>query len=91
MCKRKTLILFCTGLLMTSLTTYASERPRGGISFESLDADGDSQISLQEFVENVPFKRRSPEEIFGRLDTNEDGTISPQEFDARPTGKGRRR
>lgn len=61
------------------------------MSFENLDANGDSTIALEEFVANAPAGRRSPEEVFRTLDTNKDGAISQDEFDARRTGRGRRR
>lgn len=53
------------------------------MSFESLDGNGDGTISLEEFTANAPSgRRRSPEDIFNRLDANEDGHVSQQELDA---------
>ncbi|MCU7947606.1 MAG: EF-hand domain-containing protein [Candidatus Thiodiazotropha sp. (ex Cardiolucina cf. quadrata)] len=89
--ENKIILLISAVLLMTSLIAYALERPPGGLSFENFDTNGNGIISLKEFVEKVPDSRRSPREIFSSLDTNEDNTISQEEFDARRTRKGHRR
>lgn len=91
MLEQKILILCGTGLLIASLSACAGGRPSGsgGISFGELDTNGDEKVSLTEFLEKAPSMRRDPEEIFQMLDTDEDGYINQEEFDARSKGRGR--
>ncbi|MEN8132031.1 MAG: EF-hand domain-containing protein [Pseudomonadota bacterium] len=96
MTHRKSPSLFAAILLVHGLSACASPRFGGGMSggemsFENVDSNGDSSISLAEFVEKAPAMLRSPEDIFKRLDADGDGNISRQEFAARRTGRGRPR
>lgn len=85
------LTVLCTGLLTGSLSVCASGQPRGRMSFENLDTNNDGKIALQEFIDMAQARRRSPEDIFKRLDADGDGFINQEEFAARPAGRGGRR
>ncbi|MEI6178588.1 MAG: EF-hand domain-containing protein, partial [Verrucomicrobiota bacterium] len=62
----------------------AKDNPeRAAEYFKKLDANGDGQITKEEFAANRP----NPEEIFKKLDTDGSGGISLEEFQASPKGK----
>ncbi|MEP4079224.1 EF-hand domain-containing protein [Haloferula sp.] len=69
-----------------------SKRPDGGSrpfpKLRELDTDMDGKVSFKEF-EVGPFAERMPkdrlEKFFGKLDTNGDGSITPED---RPMGRG---
>jgi len=67
-------------------------------TFDGLDTDKNGSLSQEEvarFVATIPAGGPNPApnaaDVFGRWDTNKDGSVSRQEFDVRPrpTGPGR--
>lgn len=94
-------------VLATSLS-FAADKPAGPPRgpgqgghpkpeeiFKKLDADGDGNVTLEEFKKS-PRAKENPEkaeEIFKKIDANSDGNITLEEFKAHrppphPPGKG---
>jgi acetyl esterase/lipase len=73
-----------------SVSGFAQERPRGGMSWDVLvqraDADRDGRITREEF--------KGPPPLFGRLDRDGDGVLTKEDFweaeGSRPASRGRR-
>ena len=63
-------------------------------TFDGLDTDksgGLSQAEVAAFFKNIPAGPNGPIDpaaVFGRWDTDKNGTVSKAEFDARPRGGG---
>lgn len=71
--------------LIPVLTTFAFEvsaQNRERPSLAELDANEDGKLSLEEFSKTSS-RRRTPEEMFERLDTNGDGYIVEDEVQAK--------
>lgn len=66
--------------------------------FDAIDANDDDKITAKELADSKKFKDAEPKEVraaFSRKDLNEDGAITPREFEktfgertGRPRGKG---
>ncbi|QFS81687.1 EF hand [Roseivivax sp. THAF40] len=63
----------------------AKQSDRATRMIERLDSDGDNALSFAEISE-----RRDPAELFARLDANEDGAVSEEEFAALKKMRGHR-
>jgi len=64
----------------------------GRITFESLDANEDGKVTLEEFKENFNPPTRGdrtldPDAIFARLDVDADGILTEEEFANRRQGQ----
>lgn len=82
---KKFTLLTGIGLIGWSSLSSAQSGERAQEMFDSLDTNGDSNISFEEFLENG----RNPVE---RLDSNADGLLSLEEFlSAKPEGRGQGR
>jgi hypothetical protein len=57
--------------------------PRTDDHFESADADRDAALSFLEFSRKID-ERYDYGEVFNALDRNRDGSLAPDEFNARP-------
>ena len=61
-------------------------------TFDGIDKDKNGKLSKEEVAAWVktlppgPNGPRSADEVFARWDTNKDGSVSKEEFDARPRG-----
>ncbi|WP_372883037.1 EF-hand domain-containing protein [Psychromonas sp.] len=73
------------GLAISSqVCASGNERGNGDMpppppSFSSIDSDGNSEISVEEFsAQDLP--QGDPETIFSEIDSNDDGVISEEEF-----------
>lgn len=62
-------------------TAVPSPRTEG--DFESIDKDRDKTVSFLEFSEKTG-KNYNYDEVFKALDRNRDGSLAPDEFNARP-------
>lgn len=87
--KKLTIVTSALLLTMAATTAFAQQGAGRGITFESLDADGDGVVTKEEFAENFkpPAREgRTPnvEAAFARFDADEDGKITKEEFDNRP-------
>jgi len=77
---------------------YAWAQPPAGFTpptFDGLDKDKNGSLSKAEveaWVKSLPENPNGPprnaDDIFARWDTNKDGKVSKEEFDARPRGGG---
>ena len=86
--------IFAATALITLVATSAALAQQGGggggITFESLDTDGDGIVTKEEFTENFKPPGRNgnpppdPEMVFGRIDADGNGEISAEEFENRP-------
>ena len=61
----------------------AAPSPRAENDFESIDKDRDNAVTFLEFSEKAD-KTCNYDEVFNALDKNRDGSLSPDEFNARP-------
>lgn len=61
----------------------ATPSPQAEGNFESVDKDHDNTISFLEFSEKAD-KNCNYDEVFKALDRNRDGSLAPDEFNARP-------
>ena len=57
--------------------------PQAGGDFEAVDKDRDKAVSFLEFSEKTD-KNYTYDEMFNALDRNRDGSLAPDEFNARP-------
>lgn len=57
--------------------------PQADGNFESVDKTRDNAVSFLEFSEKVD-KNYNYDEVFNALDRNRDGSLAPDEFNARP-------
>ena len=57
--------------------------PRAESNFESVDKNRDHAVSFLEFSEKAD-KNYNYDEVFNALDRNRDGSLAPDEFNARP-------
>lgn len=64
----------------------AVEQQRAETEFTRLDTNHDGQLSKAEFMAAVPAVKpnQSPQQIIASFDSNKDGKISTQEYDAKP-------
>ena len=64
----------------------AVEQQRLDAEFTKLDTNHDGQLSKAEFMAVAPpvQARQSPQQIIGQIDTNKDGKVSLQEYEAAP-------
>ena len=90
--KLHTAVATLTALIVAS-ATFAQGGQGGPVSFESLDADEDGKVTLDEFKENFsppPREGRTPDpvRIFGRWDADGDGELTAEEFEDRPRRQG---
>lgn len=83
--------IFAASALITLVATSAAfAQQGGGITFESLDTDGDGIVTKDEFIANFKPPGRNgnpppdPEMVFGRVDADGNGEISAEEFENRP-------
>lgn len=62
------------------------EQRRLDAEFTRLDTNHDGQLSKSEFMASAPplHPRNTPQQIIAAMDSNKDGKISVQEFEARP-------
>jgi hypothetical protein len=77
---------------------YALAQPPAGFTpptFDGLDKDKNGSLSkaeVEDWVKSLPANPNGPprnaDDIFARWDTNKDGKVSKEEFDARPRGGG---
>jgi len=79
-------IIFVTTVILASTHLLAEERKRP--EFSEIDANSDGKLSLEEFS-TVESRRGTPEEMFDRMDKNDDGFVTEQEYQSRGNG-GRR-
>lgn len=61
----------------------ATPSPQADGNFKSVDKDRDHAVSFLEFSEKVN-KNYNYDETFNALDRNRDGSLAPDEFNARP-------
>jgi Ca2+-binding EF-hand superfamily protein len=66
----------------------ATEQQRIGAEFDKLDTNHDGQLSKAEFMAAAPTvtPRQTAQQIIGLVDSNKDGKISLQEYEAGPLG-----
>jgi Ca2+-binding EF-hand superfamily protein len=64
----------------------ATPSPSAESNFESVDKDRDASVSFLEFSEKAD-KTRTYDEVFNTLDRNRDGSLAPDEYNARPAFK----
>ena len=86
--------IFAASALITLVATSAALAQQGGggggITFESLDTDGDGTVTKEEFTANFNPPGRNgnpppdPEMAFTRIDADGNGEISAEEFENRP-------
>ncbi len=57
--------------------TPTASRPPPLTQFDHLDKDGDGVLNRSEFAQVI-----SPKDSYSKIDTNANGVIEPQEFDA---------
>jgi EF hand domain-containing protein len=85
-------IIFAAPVLVLCASYAAAQPPQ--ITFDGLDTDKSGGLSKDEvatFFKNRPAGPNGPIDsaaIFGRWDANSDGTVSKEEFDARPRQGG---
>ena len=91
MIEKTLVVLLYTGLLTGSFSTYAFGQRKTEMSFENLDTNSDGKVSLQEFTNKNQSRRRSPQDVFKKLDIDVDVFIDQQEYNARPRRQGGRR
>ncbi len=84
MFNRKDLMVICASAIAAGFSLSIHAFSGGGMSFSSLDADGDNKVSQQEFINNAPMPKSRRESIFNKLDINNDGYLSQQEVNDRP-------
>ena len=73
-------------LIATAPLAWGQQR----LTFEFLDQNKDGSLSVEEVgtvAGRIPAKPK-PEDLFARWDTDKDGKVSKQEFDARPRNAG---
>lgn len=83
-------------VLFGALSVARAQPPGGGPNFDALDTDKSGALSKEEVAAFfAQFAGRGggggpdPNQIFGRWDSNGDGSVSREEFDARPRfGRG---
>lgn len=84
------LALACVAFVFQGATAYAQkEKPLKKTAFEKLDADGNGQVSLDEYcvdgkgkpLEGKP--KEAKEKVFKKYDTDSSGSLSAEEFKAR--------
>jgi hypothetical protein len=90
--------IFAASALLTLVATSAAFAQQGGggggITFESLDTDGDGIVTKEEFKENFNPPGRNggappdPEMVFARVDADGNGEISAEEYENRPRRGG---
>lgn len=68
-------------LLITVAAACAVAGDRGRPSFDEFDQDGDGKLSREEFTK-LGEQRGMPDDVFDRLDTNDDGYLSKTELKA---------
>jgi len=89
-----------TAFVFAATASSALAQAPGGFTpptFDGLDTDKNgslSQAEVEKFVATIPAGPNgapNAADVFGRWDANKDGSVSKQEFDARPrpTGPGR--
>ncbi len=61
----------------------AAPSPQAESNFKSVDKDRDRAVSFLEFSEKAD-KNYNYEEMFNALDRNRDGSLAPDEYNARP-------
>lgn len=61
----------------------AAPSPQAESNFKSVDKDHDNTVSFLEFSEKAD-KNYNYDETFNALDRNRDGSLAPDEFNARP-------
>ncbi len=61
----------------TATSPTAASRPPPLTQFDHLDKDGDGVLNRSEFAQVI-----SPKDSYSKIDTNANGVIEPQEFDA---------
>jgi Ca2+-binding EF-hand superfamily protein len=61
----------------------AAPSPGQDSNFEAVDKDRDKTVSFLEFSERLD-KNYNYNEVFNSLDRNRDGSLAPDEFNARP-------
>ena len=61
----------------------AAPSPQAESNFESVDKDRDHAVSFLEFSEKAD-KNYNYDEVFNVLDRNRDGSLAPDEYNARP-------
>ena len=61
----------------------AAPSPQAESNFESVDRNSDTSVSFLEFSEKAD-KNYNYDEVFNALDRNRDGSLAPDEFNARP-------
>lgn len=84
-----TLTLFIVLVGCSNNSSSTADRTKGKFDFAALDRDGDGKVSKQEFL-NSRSNNRSPERLFDRLDSNNDGYLTQSEVNA-ISQRGRRR
>lgn len=82
------IILFVASLALAGAAAQADERG-GRPDFDSLDTDGDGQLSRDEMSQIKGPRGTPPPEMFDRMDVNGDGYVTQDEMQAmRKQGKG---
>lgn len=84
--------IFAASALLSLIATSSAfaQQGGGGITFESLDTDGDGIVTKEEFTANFKPPGRNgnpppdPETVFTRIDADGNGEISAEEFENRP-------
>ena len=61
----------------------ADRSPKVDSNFESADQNRDNAVHVQEFSQAID-KNSNSGEVFNALDRNRDGSLSPDEYNARP-------
>ncbi len=90
----KCLLILCLGLTLAAPPASAKARPdrtkpqSHETAFKSLDKDGNSLLSLEEFSSGAADPAQAATE-FAKLDTDKDGTLTLEEFSARADPKAR--
>ena len=102
----KACFITLSALALATTLSFAQDKPKGPHGpgkpghpkpeeiFKKLDADGDGNVTLEEFKKGPKSKEHpeKAEEIFKKIDANSDGNITLEEFKAHrpphPPGKG---
>ena len=95
-----TFVLTFLLLAIAPLSAQSQDAPPaqngGRITFKTLDADSDGNVTLAEFTENFPPPERNgrtpqPDRVFSRWDADGDGSLTAEEFENRPRRQGQQR